>query len=55
MELAKERLSELLNECIGYIYELKSNECAEENNYFWNEVIGMTEEEMNYYGLVFKG
>ena len=54
MEITKERLQELLNACIDYLYELKNNESAEENNYFWHEVIGMTEEETRYHGLVFE-
>ena len=51
MEFTKERLEALLNECIGYIDELKERDDEDEKDYFWTEVIGMTENEMKYFGV----
>lgn len=39
----------LLNNCIAYLAELKERNSEEEKQYFWTKIIGMTEEEMNYY------
>ena len=47
----KKRLEQLLNECIGYLFELKERDSKEEKEYFWKEVIGMTESELEYFGL----
>jgi len=48
----KERLEQLLNECVGYLYELKERDSKEEKLYFWKEVIGMNDEEIKYFGVM---
>lgn len=50
--MTKERLEELLNECVGYLYELKERDSVEEKEYFWKEFIGMTDEEIKYFGVL---
>ena len=47
----KTRLEELLSNCIEYIYEIKDHEIydKEERMDFWKTVIGLTEEEIQYY------
>lgn len=47
----KERLEQLLNECIGYLYELKERESKEEVRNFWKSIIGMTDDELEHFGL----
>lgn len=42
----KARLEEVLNNCIGYLVELKKHESTEEQNMFWKNIIGLTNEEM---------
>lgn len=47
----KDRLEELLNACIGYLSELKEYETPEEIQFFWQNIIGLTSEEMKYLGI----
>ena len=47
-ELSKERLEELLNECIGYISELGDEQ---EYSQWWTNVLGFTNEEIDYFGI----
>lgn len=49
--MKKVRVLELINECVGYICELKEHDTPEEKEYFWKEVIGMTDEEIEHFGL----
>lgn len=49
--MTKERLEEILNECIGYLAELKERESKEELEYFWKEIIGLTDEEIKHFGI----
>ena len=48
----KERLEQLLNECVGYLAELKERESKEELKNFWKNIIGMTDEEIKYFGVM---
>jgi len=50
--MTKKRLQELLDGCIGYLFELKDNESKEEREYFWKNVIGMTDEEIKRFGVL---
>lgn len=50
--MTKKRLEELLDGCIGYIFELKDNESKEERKYFWKKVIDMTDEEIKRFGVL---
>ena len=45
----KDRLEQIVNECIGYIYELKDNLDPDENREFWRHVIGLTDDEIKYF------
>lgn len=47
-EITKERLMELTNKMIGYLDEVKSNEDARE---FWTHTIGMTDKELEFFGI----
>lgn len=49
--MSKERLEQLLNECVGYLVELKERESKEEVRNFWKNIIGMTDDELEYFGL----
>lgn len=51
MKINNERTEQLLNECIDYLTELKDNDCKEDWDLFWKNIIGMTDEEMQYYSL----
>lgn len=50
--MTNRRIEELLNECVGYIFELKERESKEEREFFWKEVIGMTDEEIKRFGVL---
>ena len=47
----KDRLEQIVNECIGYIYELKDHLNPNENREFWQHVIGLTDDEIKYFSL----
>ena len=47
----KDRLEQIVNECIGYIYELKDRLNTDENREFWQRVIGLTDDEIKYFSL----
>jgi len=47
----KERLEQLLNSCVGYLAELKERDSTEEFRNFWKNVIGMSDDEIEYFGL----
>lgn len=49
--MTKERLEEILDECIGYLAELKERESKEELRNFWKNIIGMTDEEIKHFGI----
>ena len=51
LDTSKERLQELLNNAIEYIAELKGNEDLEERIDFYKDVIGMNDEELEFYDL----
>ena len=46
MEIKKHRIMELLNNCIDYISEAKE---PTDNIIFWQNVIGMTDDELEYF------
>lgn len=48
----QERANELLNECLGYLVELWDRYSTEEWNDSWQNIIGLTEEEMREEGLI---
>ena len=48
----KKRIEQLLNECVDYLVELKEREDKEELLYFWKNIIGMTDEEIKYFGVM---
>ena len=48
----KERLEQLLNECVGYLAELKERDDKEELEYFWKNIIGMTDDEIKHFGVL---
>lgn len=48
----KARLEEVLNNCIGYLAELKKHESTEEQKMFFKNVIGLTDEEMKELDLI---
>lgn len=49
------RLIELLNKFIGYCVELKSNEKRIEQEFFFRIIIGMSDKELEYFGIDFEG
>lgn len=51
----KDRLIKLLNKFIGYCVELKSNEKRIEQEFFFRIIIGMSDEELEYFGIDFEG
>lgn len=52
-KISKERLLDLLNNLIEYVDMLKDSEGSEDQKYFWQEVIGFTDEELDYFGFDF--
>lgn len=50
-----DRLTELLNKFIGYCVELKSNEKRIEQEFFFRVIIGMSDKELEHFGIDFKG
>lgn len=49
--MTNDRLLELLNNYIEYCAELKERESAKEKEYFYKNIIGMTAEELKYFGI----
>lgn len=49
--MKKERILELLSNFIGYCDELKERESAEDRELFFCENMGMTKEELDYFGI----
>lgn len=50
-KLSYKRLEEITNELIGYVFELKDNECREDLEVFWKDCIGLSDEEMEYFSI----
>lgn len=48
----EKRLNELLVNCVDYIYNLKEKESAKEQNDFWRNIIGFTDEELGNRGML---
>lgn len=53
MKLSNERLLELLNNLIEYVDMLKDSESTEDQAYFWQEIIGLTKEEVEFFGFTY--
>lgn len=53
MNIKKDRLLELLNNLIEYVDMLKDSESTENQAYFWQEVIGLTKEEVDFFGFTY--
>ena len=49
-----EHKEQMLNELINYCAELKEREDNEEWNFFWKEIVGMTDADMQEYQLTRK-
>lgn len=47
-----ERIKELLFNAVEYLAELKERDNTEDWNIFWQDIMGMTEEEMTEYSLL---
>lgn len=45
------RYEKLLSELIVYINELKKHDSNEEREFFWKELIGLTDEEMKHFEI----
>lgn len=52
-KISKARLLDLLNNLIEYVDMLKDSESSEDQTYFWKEVIGFTDDELDYFGFDF--
>ena len=48
----KDRLEQLWENALEYLVELKDHDSIEDWNIFWQDIIGMTEEEMAKYYLL---
>lgn len=49
--MEKERVLELLNNFVAYCDELKERESAEDRELFFCDNMGMTKEELEYFGI----
>ena len=47
----KDRLEQILNNALEYLVELKDNDSQEDKEIFVKDILGLSEEEVKYFGL----
>ena len=49
--MTEQRLTEILNECLNYLVELKSTDSYEDKEIFVKSILGLNDSEIKLFGL----